>query len=122
MSSEHISITLDEEQHRGAVTSRTHPTGLVQEPITVQIEGQATELCLEDAIALHAGLAEAIARVRLAHDEVAARMGERGHCFVIGKTGNGMSLPRCKLGTGSSYYVNGKLWDHAAPSQQGAQP
>lgn len=59
-----INMKLDEQQHKGAVTSRIHETCLVIDPMVIIIDGTVTELSVLDAEALRDGLAAAIARVR----------------------------------------------------------
>lgn len=49
-----------EQQHAGAVKSRTHETCLVAEPVVLAIDGKDIELSLADAVALHKGRREAI--------------------------------------------------------------
>lgn len=87
----------DELQHPGGVRSRINKTCLVQDPVTVIVEGKETELSLEDAKLLLSGLQEAVARVE---SSVTALMGNglNYNVAIIAKSGSGMSFPRSRLG------------------------
>ncbi|MES2877514.1 MAG: hypothetical protein V4713_03760 [Pseudomonadota bacterium] len=50
----------NEQQHPGAVKSRTHSTCLMGEPVTVMLNGLSTDLTIADALALKEGLVVAI--------------------------------------------------------------
>jgi len=87
----------DEQQHPGAVKSRTHAACLVGEPVTVMLDGLATDLCIADAIALKEGLALAIQRVQAA-ESLLKGVGQAYNLCVLAPTRSGMSMPRSKLG------------------------
>lgn len=96
----------NEQQHIGAVKSRTNESCLVAEPIVVIIERKETELSLADAVALRNGLDAAIARVS-ASEKLLKGDGENWNLAVIAKSGSGMSFPRSKLGDGKFLYIDG---------------
>lgn len=76
--------------HSGGVSSNIHNSLLVQDSVSVRIEGKESKLSLEDSIALHAGLADAIARV--SRSEFALRgSGLTRHTAVLDTTGSGVS-------------------------------
>jgi hypothetical protein len=91
----------DEQEHRGAVKSRTHPACLVAEPIVVILDGLETELALEDAEALRDGLTAAVARVKESQSKLLGD-GTNYNVVVLAKAGSGMSVPRSRLGDGQS--------------------
>lgn len=92
---------IDEHEHAGAVRSRIHSTCLVAEPVVVMLDGQETELAVQDAVALRDGLSAAIGRVQ---ESQAKLMGDGSNynVAVLAKSGTGMSFPRSKLGDGQS--------------------
>jgi hypothetical protein len=89
--------SFDTQQHPGAVKSRTHSISLVEEPITVMLNGLATDLTMADALALKEGLAVAIERVQVAESLLKGDGGTYNLC-VLAPTRSGMSMPRSKLG------------------------
>lgn len=91
--------------HCGGVTSRTTSSCLVAEPIVVKIDGHEVKLSINDARLLWLGLAGAIDRVQHAER---ALMGQNlaSHCAVIGKTADGISMPRSKLGDGKFLFID----------------
>lgn len=93
---------LNTKEHTGGVTSASADGALVSEPITITIEQIETALSLEDARDLAKGLQLAIAAVENAEQQVRAKIGEHGHCFVIGPTRTGMSVANSKLGKNPS--------------------
>ncbi len=95
---------LNEQQHAGCVKSRTHATCLVQDPVSLVIEGKEAELSLADAKLLLTGLQEAIARVE-ASEAALKGDGANYNLAVIGKSGSGMSWPRSKLGDGKFVFI-----------------
>ena len=93
-----IDLNLSEQQHGAAVTSRTHETCLVSEPIAVTLDGQATSLSLDDAKGLLTGLQAAVARVE--QSESALKGDDLSYNLaIIGPSRSGMSFPRSKLGS-----------------------
>ena len=86
-----------EQQHAGGVKSRIHDTCLVSDPVTIEIEGKATELSLVDAKLLLIGLQSAVAHVELSEASLKGD-GLLSHLAIIGKSGSGMSFLRSKLG------------------------
>lgn len=109
-----MNTIFNEQKHLGGVTSRTHETCFVGEPVVVKIDGQEVELSMSDAFQLCAGLAGAIERVRkseckLVGDEIT------NHVATIGKTGGGMSALCSKLGDGEFIYLDGMADRSAIP-------
>jgi hypothetical protein len=96
----------NEQQHAGAVKSRTHESCLVAEPVVVTIEGKDIELSLADAVALHSGLGEAVKRVSEAEKALRGD-GISYNLAILAKSGAGMSFPRSKLGNGEFVFVDG---------------
>lgn len=96
----------NEQKHLGGVTSRTHETCLVGEPVVVKIDGHEVELSLSDAFQLCAGLAGAIERVKQSECKLMGD-GSSYNVAVIAKSGSGMSMPRSKLGDGEFIYLDG---------------
>lgn len=92
-----MGIVCKEQQHAGGVKSRIHDTCLVQNPVTIVIEGKVTELSLVDAKMLLIGLQTAVAHVELSEASLKGG-GLLSNLAIIGKTGLGMSFPRSKLG------------------------
>lgn len=114
-------MELNKQEHRGGVTSRTHDTCLVQEPVEVTIEGRLTSLSLMDARQLLAGLSDAVARVEQSEKRLMGESG-LGHVCMIGPTRSGMSLPRSKLGEGGIIFLDCLAVAKAAANASPAMP
>lgn len=85
----------DQETFEGGVQARTVAGGIVQQPVTVTLDGVTTELTLADAQKLREGMVAAVAAVEAAERAVLAD--GIGHHFTIGKTMYGMSAAPSKL-------------------------
>lgn len=96
----------NEQQHAGAVKSRTHESCLVGEPVVLAIEGKDTELSLADAVALYMGLGESIKRV-IESEKALKGDGTNYNLAVLAKSGSGMSFPCSKLGDGKFVFIDG---------------
>lgn len=83
--------------HPGSVTSRVNETCLVQEPISVKIDGKVTDLSLEDSMLLLAGLTEAIERVGQTEKKLKGD-GTNYNLLTLAKPGSGMSFLQSRLG------------------------
>ena len=71
-------------QHAGHVASRVDQKCLIQDPITIVIEGVATNLSLQDAETLQEGLADAIDRIK--QNDLSLRVNDSllSHSIIIG--------------------------------------
>lgn len=103
-----------EQKHLGGVTSRTHETCLVAEPVVVKIDGHEVELSLNDAYQLCAGLAGAVERVRQSERRFMGD-GTSYNVAILAKPGSGMSMPRSKLGDGAFIYLDGMADNSSIP-------
>lgn len=96
----------NEQRHKGEVVSRTNEFCLVAEPVVVTIQGREVEISLDGAVALYAGLGEAITRVSEAEAQL---KGDGISCNLptIGKSGAGLSFAQTKLGGSKFIYIDG---------------
>lgn len=112
---------LNTREHAGGVTSSTVNGALVSEPVALTIEQVETSLSLEDARDLVKGLQLAIAAIEEAEQQVRAKVGERGHCVVIGPTRTSMSIAHSKLGKNPSEYALTRFMAQFPPEMRNAE-
>jgi hypothetical protein len=93
-------------RHNKGVVSHIHESMLIEEPISIILEGSTKDLSLEDAEDLLDGLQAAIEIVRNNQSKLFGD-GVNYNLAIIGNTRTGMSYPRSKLGDGETIRIPG---------------